>query len=60
MGSNSAVGMASRKLIQSQRVLVTLPELLPLQDRKIERIPSIGNKFLQIRFADATNGVDVG
>lgn len=61
MGSNSAVGTASRKLrAQDQRHRqCDKAESVLREDRKFKVVTSICDKFLQIGFAYPTDGIDV-
>jgi len=60
MGSNSAVGIASRKL-RAYKDLSIKKEIgdIPLQHGKVKGMLSVGNELLQVCFADASYGVDV-
>jgi len=60
MGSNSAVGTASRKLRAYKGPFIR-KEIggIPLQHREIKGMLSVGNELLQVCFADASYGIDV-
>ena len=61
IGSNSAVGTASRKLSQVSKADNNGRGglCIPLQNRKVEISLSISDKLLQICFTDTTDRIDI-